>query len=102
MNMGSDVTTYYALQKDMTTDLTVTEFQTINLYNTRASNMGGKLPIGPICNPSSSAIEASFNPTNNDYLYFVADKKGKVYYTKSMDEHAKKVQELKDSGNWIW
>lgn len=102
MNMGSDVTTYYALQKDMTTDLTVTEFQTINLYNTRASNMGGKLPIGPICNPSSSAIEASFNPTNNDYLYFVTDKNGKVYYTKTEREHLKQVEEIKEAGNWIW
>src|SRR5699024_1894265 len=40
MNLGSDVTTYYALQYPMTSDLTTAQFATINPYNTRASNMG--------------------------------------------------------------
>ena len=102
MNLGSDVTTYYALQREMNTDLTSSQFAVVNPYNTRAANMGGKLPIGPICNPSLSSIEASINPTNNDYLYFVADKYGKIYYTKSEAEHLKKVEELKESGDWIW
>lgn len=102
MNLGSDVTTYYALQIEMKTDLTTAQFATTNPYNTRATNMGGKLPIGPICNPSISSINASINPTNNNYLYFVADKKGKIYYTKSVKEHEQKVIELKESGDWIW
>ena len=42
------------------------------------------------------------NPTKNDYLFFVADKNGKVYYTKTNAEHTKKVQELKDNNLWIW
>lgn len=102
MNLGSDVTTYYALQVEMTSDLTTAQFNTINPYNTRASNMNGKLPVGPICNPSKSSIEASVNPTDNDYLYFVADKKGEIYYTKSQSEHLAKVRELKEAGLWIW
>lgn len=102
MNMGSDVTTYYALQKSMTADLTVDEFQTKNLYNTRAANMGGKLPIGPICNPSTSSIEASFQPEDNDYLFFVADKNGKVYYNKTEQEHFQTISEIKEAGDWIW
>lgn len=102
MNMGSDVTTYYALQKEMKSDLKAQDFQVINPYNTRATNMGGRLPVGPICNPSLSSIKASFNPKNNDYLFFVADKKGKIYYTKSEDEHSKKISEIKEEGNWIW
>lgn len=102
MNLGSDVTTYYALQADMTSDLTVGQFATISPYNTRAENMGGKLPIGPICNPSVSSIEASLDPTDHGYYYFVADKKGRVYYTKTMNEHQKKVDELKEAGMWIW
>lgn len=102
MNMGSDVTTYYALQYPMTSDLTSAQFATINPYNTRASNMGGKLPVGPICNPSLSSIEASVNPTDNDYLFFVADKNGDIYYTKTNAEHDKKVKEIKEKGDWIW
>lgn len=102
MNLGSDVTTYYALQYPMTSDLTVDQFATINPYNTRASNMSGKIPIGPICNPSLSSIESSIYPTSNDYYYFVADKNGKIYYTKTIAEHEKKVKEIKDKGDWIW
>lgn len=102
MNLGSDVTTYYALQYPMTSDLTSAQFATINPYNTRASNMVGKMPIGPICNPSNSSIMASVNPTDSDYLYFVADKKGYIYYTKTYAEHEKKVAEIKENGDWIW
>lgn len=102
MNLGSDVTTYYAFQAPMTSDLTSQQFATSNPYNTRASNMGGKLPIGPICNPSNSSIEASVNPDTNDYFYFVADKYGKIYYTKTMKEHEAKVAEIKQKGDWIW
>lgn len=102
MNLGSDVTTYYAFSEDMTNDLTSEMFNTYNPYNTRSSQMAGKLPVGPICNPSKSSIEASINPTSSDYYYFVADKNGNVYYTKTSSEHSAKVKELKDKGDWIW
>ena len=101
MNLGSDVTTYYGLQAAMTSDLTDEQFNTSNPYNTR-EGMFGKMPVGPICNPSLSSIEASINPTKSDYLYFVADKNGNIYYTKTYEEHKKKVQEIKDKGDWIW
>ncbi len=102
MNLGSDVTTYYALQKPMTGDLSTAEFSTINPYNTRAANMGGKLPVGPICNFGKESLEASVNPTSSDYLFFVADKKGNIYYTKTNSEHQQKVAEIKEKGDWIW
>lgn len=102
MNLGSDVTTYYALQLPLTSDLNSEQFATINPYNTRAANMRAKLPIGPICNPSTSSIEASVFPSDNDYLYFVADKNGNIYYTKTLQEHNAKVAEIKKNGDWIW
>ena len=64
--------------------------------------MMGRMPIGPICNPSDVSIEASVIPTTNDYLFFVADKNGNIYYTKTMYEHEKKVAEIKANGDWIW
>ena len=102
MNLGSDVTTYYAFNQTMDKDLTSEMFNTYNPYNTRSSAMAGKLPVGPICNPSIESIMASINPTKSDYYYFVADKNGNVYYTKTSSEHSAKVKELKEKGDWIW
>lgn len=102
MNLGSDVTTYYAFDEEMSSDLTSEMFNTYNPYNTRNSKMAGRLPVGPICNPSLSSIDAAINPNSSDYLYFVADKNRNVYFTKSATEHEEKVQELKENGDWIW
>lgn len=102
MNLGSDVTTYYGLQAAMTSDLTSEQFASNNPYNTRAVSMIGKMPVGPICNPSNSSIEASISPTESDYLFFVADKHGNIFYTKTNQEHDKKVAEIKANGDWIW
>ena len=102
MNLGSDVTTYYAFNEEMDSDLTSEMFNTYNPYNTRSSEMAGRLPIGPICSPSLSSIEAAINPETSDYLYFVADKNRNVYFTRNVKEHEEKVQELKENGDWIW
>ena len=102
MNLGSDVTTYYAFNEEMDSDLTSEMFNTYNPYNTRSSEMAGRLPVGPICNPSLSSIEAAIYPSTSDYLYFVADKNRNVYFTRSASEHEEKVNELKENGEWIW
>ena len=101
MPLGSDVTTYYAFKVDMgERDLKSSEINSYNAYNTRGPNMSGKLPVGPISNPSKEAIISAIEPANNDYLYFVADKNRKVYFTKTVSEHDKKVSELKSQGLW--
>ena len=102
MSLGSDVTTYYALQHPMNTDLTKEQFNTVNPYNTRSSTMAGKMPIGPICNPSKSSLEATVNANENDYLFFVADRHGNIFFTKTNAEHVAKVAEIKKKGDWIW
>ncbi len=102
MSLGSDVTTYYAFKVDMgERDLKAKELNTENPYNTRGPNMIGKIPVGPISNPSKSAIEATLNYKETDALYFVADKNGKVYFTKNNEEHNKIIKQLKDDGLWF-
>lgn len=102
MSLGSDVTTYYAFKINMgDRDLTVSELNSSNPYNTRGPNMGGKLPIGPICSPSEASIEAAITPNKTSYLYFVADKNGDVYFTQTYSAHVQKVQELKNKGLWF-
>lgn len=101
MTLGSDVTTYYGVKKDMTSDLSNSELASNNLYNTRNSNMAGRLPIGPICNPGIESIVSALKPTKHNYYYFVADKNGKVYLTKTMTEHDKIIEDLKVKGLWL-
>lgn len=102
MSLGSDVTTYYAFKIDMgSRDLNSTELNTYNAYNTRGPNMNGKLPVGPISMVSLASLEAAIKPNETSYLYFVADKNGNVYFTRTYDEHLNKVSELKNSGLWI-
>ena len=101
MNLGSDVTTYYGVGVDLSErDLTTVEINDDNLYNTRSVNMIGKIPVGPICNPSIESIDAVINPTASDYYYFVADKNGKTYFTRSDQEHILKKNELIKAGLW--
>ena len=101
MSLGSDVTTYYAAKIDIgDRDLYQSEINSDNLYNTRSASNAGKLPIGPICNPSKQSIEAVINYTPNDYYYFVADKNMKVYFSTNDSEHVSKINELKNQGLW--
>lgn len=102
MPIQSDVTTYYAFKIDMgTRDLYSSEINTYNPYNTRGPRMNGKLPVGPISMVGTSSIEAAIEPNQTTYLYFVADKNGNVYFTKTYQEHQAKVNELKTKGEWI-
>lgn len=94
MNLGMDVTTYYAVQKDMTDSLTYVDLNSNNPYNTRNSAVKG-LPVGAICNPSLDSIEAVFTPSDTDYIYFYADiVTGKVYFAKDYKEFLQYKQEL--------
>ena len=64
-------------------DLKMSEINSVNGYNTRAMGMEGKIPIGPIAMVSESSIVAVLQPLKTNYLFFVADKNGKVYYVEN-------------------
>lgn len=101
MAIQSDVTTYYAFKIDMgERDLYQTEIDTYNGYNTRGPNMAGKLPVGPISSISASSIRATIQPESTDYLFFVADKNGKVYFSRNNSEHDQTIRDLKTQGLW--
>lgn len=99
MSLGSDVTTYYAANKNFDEDLNDLELKACNAYNTRSACLKG-LPVGPISNSGIKAIKAAIHPDDTDYLFFVSDKNGKLYFTKSNAEHEKQVAKLKKEGNW--
>ena len=99
--LGSDVTTYYGVRVDMgERDLYQAEIVDENPYNTRPYSSAGRLPVGPICNPSEEAIDAVINYTPNSYYYFVADKNGDIYFAETEDEHTDIIDDLKEKGLW--
>lgn len=101
-SLGSDVTTYYAERIDnWSRDLKKSELSKCNSYNTRNTCMAGKLPVSPICNAGIKSIEATIEPTSHNYYYFVADKNGNTYFSKTDSEHVKTVNKLKRDGLWI-
>jgi len=93
MRLQSNVTICYALYnytdwKQCESDANKTLISPYNTYTVDG------LPLGPIDNPSATAIRATLNPTPNDYYYFMADVygDGTVYYAKTYAEHLKNVE----------
>lgn len=57
----------------------------------------GLMP-GPVDSPSLSAIKATIDPQQSNYLYFVADvTTGAVYYAENYDEHSANVEKYINS-----
>lgn len=82
MNLGSDVTTYYAVGKELTEDLTNEDLNSDSPYNTRNPNHQG-LPAGPICSPGLASLNAAAHPNETDNLYFFySSKKDKTMFFK--------------------
>lgn len=73
-------------------DVTYDDLEIESPYNTY-HHMG--LPPGPVANPGLASIEAVLNPANTDYLYFVADRKGRNYYSQTYSEHLDFVEQVR-------
>lgn len=73
-------------------DVSIADTQINSPYNTY-QHIG--LPPGPIANPGLDAIEAVLNPSNTDYLYFVADRSGHNHYAYTYDEHLTLVNQYR-------
>ncbi len=98
MSLGMDVTSYYGVQKEMGSILTVDDLNADNGYNTRNANFIG-LPVGPICNSSFESITAVLNPSDTNYLYFVADvTTGYIHFLETKDEFDQVVAQLRSEG----
>lgn len=49
------------------------------------------LPKKPINNPGLDSIKAAIYPKDSNYLYYLHDKEGNVYYAKNYEEHKKNI-----------
>lgn len=95
MNLGSDVTTRYALKVDESRALTSKEYATVNPYNTRSDKLAGKLPVGPIGMISKSSILAVLYPDDSNNLYFISNiETGETFFYEKYSDFLKKKDEL--------
>jgi len=87
MPLQSDPTAIYGI-KDMKDGITGADIRRPGPYNTY-TNRG--LPPGPICAPGAAAIKAALYPVDSEYLFFVADGKGRHYFSKTYAEHERNI-----------
>ena len=88
MPLQSDPTVIYGL-KAFNGNLTKKDLRDDNPYNTYRI---GALPPGPICNPSLSSINATLNPADVPYLYFVSKNDGTHAFSETIEEHSQAVK----------
>ena len=91
MPLQSDATLQYLMDAPKE-DVSLEDTKIESPYNTY-QNAG--LPPGPVANPGIAAIEAVLNPSNTDYLYFVADREGHNHYSYSYEEHLNLVAQYR-------
>lgn len=89
ISLGSDVTVNYIFEKDGV-ELTVSQLDSDNKYNTRKFT---GLPPGPICTVNNKAIDSVLNYKDTDYMFFYATPEGEIFFSKTVEEHNKVVEE---------
>jgi UPF0755 protein len=89
MRLEADPTVQYALgehqRRLLRRHIQETADDPYNTYRHRG------LPPGPIASPSRGAIEATLNPAEHDYLFFVARANGTHVFTRTFNEHLREV-----------
>lgn len=100
MALGSCVTSYYGVKKDMTDELLQKDIDASNPYNTRGNNPVS-FPVGPISMPGAKALDATLDPIETSYYFFVSDKNSKLYFTKTLNEHERMITKLQNEGLWL-
>ena len=94
MKLESDVTIHY-ITGVRRMALTDADLKQDSLYNTYLYT---GLPVGPICNPSTKAIQAALYPDEamiaENYLFFCAKEpeSGELYFSRTAAEHERAVK----------
>jgi len=89
MPLQVDAVFPYIIGKN-TYQLSLEDLKTESEYNTYTNR---DLPPGAITNPGLESIIAATEPIETDYLYYLSDRQGNMYYAVSFEEH-KKNKEL--------
>ncbi len=91
MKLQTDPTVIYGLLPSFNGDLTRQNLASPTPYNTYIIN---GLPPGPITNPGEAALAAAIRPDIiHSYLYFVAKNDGTHYFSRTLTEHNRMVNQ---------
>ena len=93
--LNIDAAIFYALGEHKSA-LTAEDLQVDSPYNTYRN--AGLVP-GPISNPGLSSIEAALDPEDTSYYYYVLNPEAGAHdFSKTLEEHEKKVQKYLRGG----
>jgi UPF0755 protein len=95
MRLQTDPTVIYGLGNEFVGNLTRKHLQTPNSYNTY-TNAG--LPPTPIAMPGGAAVHAAMHPADGTALFFVAKGDGSHYFSSTLEEHNRAVQQYQRAG----
>lgn len=98
MRLESDPTVIYGLGNEFDGNLTREKLKMTSNYNTY---LFSGLPPGPIANPGKASLEAALDPTDFNYLYFVANGEGGHEFSKSYTDHVKAVHKYQKRSETI-
>jgi UPF0755 protein len=90
MKLQTDPTVVYGLGANYDGRLHKRDLTTDTSYNTYTRP---GLPPTPIAMPGLAAIEAALRPDKTDALYFVARRDGSHYFSKTLEEHNRAVNQ---------
>lgn len=92
MRLSSDPTVVYALGKSYKDKVYYKDLKIKSPYNTY--RVGG-FPPSPIASPGKSAFIAACNPESSSFLFFVAMKDGRHYFSNTYQEHLTFQRQMK-------
>jgi UPF0755 protein len=93
MPLQSDPTAVYDLE-NFDGKVTRTHLKRNSPYNTYIIR---GLPPGPIANPGIDSLNATLNPAQVNFLYFVSKKDGSHYFSNSLDMHNQAINRYRNS-----
>jgi UPF0755 protein len=91
MKLQADITVLYALGSHKSY-VTIADTKVESPYNTYYVT---GLPKGPVCNPGIDALKAAVEPTQSDYYFYYSTQNGKIYFSKTYNEHLAIIKKYK-------